>query len=157
MRKRIVGPASKVAPAADDDWLDLEHLAEIEVSSEDPEHPVESALLPGHDRGWRAAGPGEQVLRIRFDEPQRLRRIWIRFDEPSTERTQQFTLRWQPADGSATREIVRQQWTFSPQGAVQETEDYRVELPGVALLELSIVPELQGGEARACLSSLRLA
>jgi hypothetical protein len=157
VRKRIVGLSSQSAPAADDDWLDLERLAEIEVSSEHKEHPVENALLAGRDRGWRAAGPGEQQLRIRFDEPQRLRRIWLRFDEPATERTQQFALRWQPADGSATREIVRQQWTFSPEGAVQEIEDYRVELAGVAQLELSIVPDLRGGEAHAGLHSLRLA
>lgn len=153
----MVGSSSKNAPATNDDWLDLERLAEVEVSSEDPEHPIESALVPGQDRGWRAAEPGEQLLRILFDQPQRLRRIWLRFAEPSSERTQQFTLRWRPADGSATREIVRQQWTFSSPGALQETEDYRVELSGVAQLELSIVPDVRGGAVRASLEAVRLA
>lgn len=157
MRKRIVGPSTKNPPAADDAWLDLERLAEVEVSSEDPEHPIESALVPNQERGWVAAEPGPQVVRIIFDEARSLRRIWIRFAEPAAERTQEFTLHWQPADGSGAREIVRQQWSFSPAGATQETEDYRVELSGVAQLELSIVPDLRGGEARASLESLRLA
>ena len=156
VRKRIVGAASTSAPEAAGDWLDLERLAQVELSSEDPAHPIECALREG-DEGWRAAEPGEQVLRIVFDEPQRLRRIRVGFVEPSTERTQEFTLRWQPADGSASREIVRQQWTFSPGGATQETEDYRVELSGVAALELAIRPNIGGGDARASLHALRLA
>lgn len=157
MRKRVVGQPSANVPTAGDDWLDLERLAQIELSSEDPAHPIESALLPGREPGWRAAGPGEQVLRIVFDAPQQLRRIWLSFAESSSERTQEFALRWIPADGSPAREIVRQQWTFSPGSATRQTEDYRVQLSAVAVLELAIVPDIDGGEARASLDALRLA
>jgi hypothetical protein len=46
MRKRIV-PVGQV-PQPDGDWLDLGSLAEVEISSEDPEHPIESALISGN-------------------------------------------------------------------------------------------------------------
>jgi hypothetical protein len=157
VRKRIVQRAPGRAPSAADDWLDLDRLARVELGSEDPDHPIEGALLPGRDEGWRSAEPGEQRLRIVFDEPQRLRRIWMRFVEPSAARTQEFTLRWQPSDGSGYREIVRQQWTFSPGSASRETEDYHVELSGVAVLEVAIRPDIRGGDARASLEAMRLA
>ena len=41
------------------------------------------------------------------------------------------------------REIVRQQWNFSPQGSTSEIEDYGVGLPGVSALELTITPDLR--------------
>ena len=49
MRKRIVPVVQ--ASEIEGDWLDLGSLAEVEISSEDPEHPIESALVPGHDTG----------------------------------------------------------------------------------------------------------
>jgi hypothetical protein len=91
-----------------------------------------------------------------FDKPQRLRRIWLVFEETETQRTQEFVLRWSDA-GHSFREIVRQQWNFSPPETVRETEDYSVELLDVIVLELKIVPDKSGGEARASLESLRLA
>jgi len=157
MRKRIVEPPRSSNPAPEGEWLALDHLARVELSSEDPAHPIEGALSPERDGGWRAGHPGEQLVRVVFDEPQPLRRIWLRFVEPSAERTQEFTLRWRSAEASGTREIVRQQWTFAPGGAMSETEDYRVELPAVAVLELVIRPDVGGGDARASLDALRLA
>jgi hypothetical protein len=38
-------------------WLNVEHLAQVEVSSEDAAHPVESALIPGAGPGWQAGQP----------------------------------------------------------------------------------------------------
>lgn len=157
MRKRIIPSLRKETPPPGGDWLDLEPLAEVEVTSEDAAHPIESALLPGRSSGWRAAGPGEQTIRLLFAHPQRLRRIWLEFVEPATERTQEFVLRWSQGVGQSFREIVRQQWNFSPQGATRETEDHRVDLPGVAVLELTIIPNISGGNARASLAQLRLA
>ena len=58
-------------------WLSLEENAEIEVSSEDPEWPIEGALLHETTRGWRAAHAGPQTLRIRFDKPQALSAIHL--------------------------------------------------------------------------------
>jgi hypothetical protein len=156
MRKRIIPSVQKDAPPPGGDWLDLDRLAQVEITSEDAAHPIESALLPGRSSGWRAAGPGEQTIRLLFAHPQRLRRIWLQFVEPVTERTQEFVLRWSQDGGQSFREIVRQQWNFSPQGETRETEDHRVDLSRVTVLELSIIPDISGGNAHASLAQLRL-
>jgi hypothetical protein len=157
MRKRIIPPIQQETFPLGKGWLDLERLAQVEITSEDSAHPIESALLPDRGSGWRAAGPGEQTIRLLFDHPQQLRRIWLQFLEPVTERTQEFVLRWSPDGGQSFQEIVRQQWNFSPQGATCETEDHRVDLFGVTVLELSIIPDISGGEVHASLAQLRLA
>ncbi len=157
MRKRIIPPVQQDTSPPGEDWLDLERLTQVEITSEDAAHPIESALLPGRGSGWRAAGPGEQTVRLLFTHPQRLRRIWQQFVEPVTERTQEFVLRWSPDGGQSFREIVRQQWNFSPQGATYETEDHRVDLSGVTVLELIIIPDISRGDARASLAQLCLA
>ena len=95
-------------------WLDLDRAAVVEVTSEEQDYPVESALVAGEMRGWRAADSGTQTIRLIFDEPQRLTRIALVFEETETERTQEFVLRWSPDGGRSFREIVRQQWNFSP-------------------------------------------
>jgi hypothetical protein len=107
--------------------------------------------------GWRAAGHGKQTIRLLFTHPQRLRRIRLNFVEPLTERTHEYVLRWSPDGGQSFREIVRQQWHFSPQGATCETEDHHVELAAVTVLELSVIPDISGGNAVASLEQLRLA
>jgi hypothetical protein len=152
MRKRMI--LERQVPAREGEWLDLEALASVELSSEAPDHPIEAALLPGGG-GWRAAEPGEQRIRLCFDAPQRLRRIFLLFLEPARERTQEFVLLWS-RDGQAFQELVRQQWNFNPRTAARQLEDYRVALEGVAALELRIRPDLQGGDAVASLEELRL-
>jgi len=98
---------------------------------------VESALVLGETRGWRAADSDTQTIRLVFDEPQRVTRI--------------------ASDGGRSfREIVRQQWTFSRLNSIREVEDYRVDLSDVTVLELVIVPDINRGSARASLKSLRL-
>jgi hypothetical protein len=157
MRKRIVTPGAGGASSTDNDWLNLEQLAQAEVTSENSEYPLESALVPGAEGGWRAAQPGRQTLRLIFDQAQRLKRIRLVFEDHEWERTQEFALRWSPDGGKSWQEIVRQQWNFSPTGTAKEVEDYRVDLPGVTILQLDIEPNKSGGEARASLEELRLA
>lgn len=157
MRKQITGSTFRGAPSANETWLDLEQFARVEVTSEQPGFPIESALVPGTGPGWHAAQPGEQTILLIFNEPQRLRRIWLRFVEPEAARTQQFTLSWSADSGHSFHEIVRQQWNFSPGGSTNELEDYRVDLNSVSVLKLKINPDLDGGKAVATLSELRLA
>ena len=156
MRKRLIAPISQDAPSLNEGWLDLDRAAVVEVTSEEKEHPVESALVSGEVRGWRAADSGTQTIRLTFDEPQKLTRISLLFEESETERTQEFVLRWSPDGGRSFREIVRQQWNFSPPNAIREVEEYRVELSDVTVLELVIVPDISRRSARASLKSLRL-
>jgi hypothetical protein len=117
---------------------------------------VESALVSGETRGWRAADSGTQTIRLIFDEPQRLARISLVFEETETERTQEFVLRWSPDGGRSFQEIVRQQWNFSPPNTSREVEEYQFDLSGVTVLELIIVPDISRGSAHASLKSLRL-
>ena len=157
MRKRVIKTEVAEASAGDAEWLAVEELAQVEVTSEDAAHPIESALVPGDERGWRAAQAGEQTVRLVFDRPQRLSRIWLLFIEPDTVRTQEFLLRWSPDGGRSYREIVRQQWNFGPPETIREAEDYRVELAGVTVLELTITPDKSRGDARASIAQWRLA
>ena len=157
MRKKIINRSSKEPVSTDHVWLDLERLAQVGVTSEETGHPVESALTTGGGPGWLAGEPGGQTIRLLFDEPQALRHIQLVFEEEKRERTQEFVLRWSGDSGRSYREILRQQYTFSPPGATREVEDYVVNLHGVTELELRIVPDISKGNARASLTLLRLA
>src|SRR6266852_7475172 len=156
MRKRVITPIPQSIRPHDEGWLDLESAASVEVTSEEKDYGIDSALLAGETQGWRAASPGTQTIRLLFDQPQRLRRISLAFEENEIKRTQEFVLRWSPDGGRSFREIVRQQWNFSPPDTVREVEEYQVELSDVTVLELIIVPDNSGGTARASLKSLRL-
>jgi hypothetical protein len=136
--------------------LDLEALTRVEITSEQPGYPIESALKPG-DAGWRANAPGMQTIRFLFDTPQQLHRIRLRFVEPDVARTQEYVLRWSADGGRTFSDIVRQQWTFSPQGSTSQTEEHRVGLGSVDVLELSVIPDTSGGSAIASLAELRVA
>jgi len=158
MRKRIIQPDIPGRPPADgEQWLDLQQLAEVELTSEDADYPIEAALTGDTGAGWRAQQPGKQTIRLLFDRPRRLSHIQLVFEEAERQRTQEFVLRWSADGGASWREIVRQQYNFSPPPVSQELEDYSVDLDGLTMLELSIIPEISGGEARASLARLRLA
>lgn len=153
MRKKITGHAEE----SNRGWMELEPIATVEATSEDPLFPLESAFDGTTGTGWRASESGEQKVRVVFDQPVSLRRIELRFEETQSERTQEFSLRWLPAGEGRPTEIARQQWNFSPGGSTSEVEDYRVDLKEVSALELWIQPDISRREAFATLASLRLA
>ena len=72
MRKHLISSTPPSVAPAGQTWLDVERGASVEVES----------ALPGTDgSGWRAASPGTQIIRLIFDEPQKLRRIWLVFED----------------------------------------------------------------------------
>jgi hypothetical protein len=156
MRKRLISPTLETVRSRTEGWLDVERAATVEITSEEKEFPVESAFVLGEAQGWRAAEAGPQTIRLLFDRPHKLKRISIVFEENETTRTQEFVLRWSSDGGNSFREIVRQQWNFSPPETTREVEEYQVELSSITVLELTIVPNISGGTARASLKSLRL-
>jgi hypothetical protein len=156
MRKRLINPTAERLGTRAQGWLDLEHAAVVEVTSEDEDFPVESAFGSEDAQGWRAAAPGHQTIRLIFDHPQRLKRVSLVFEENKIGRTQEFVLRWSSDGGSTLKEIVRQQWNFSPPESIREVEQYQVDLHNVNVLELVIKPDVAGGVARASLKNLRL-
>ena len=135
MRKRLIAAVVPAVLPTDDGWVNLDKLVSVELTSEDKDCPIESALVSKEPSGWRAAQPGTQTIRLNFDKPQTLKRIKLVFEETETNRTQEFALRWSPDGGHTFQEIVRQQWNFSPPGTVREIEDYQVELANLTVLE----------------------
>ena len=156
MRKTIINPDTiNPRPHSQGEWLDLGEIATVEVTSEDPNFPIEFALTAREGPGWRAAARGQQMIRIVLDTPRTVRRMRLEFSETESERTQEFTLRWSQAAGPF-REIVRQQWSFSPQGSTSEVEDYQVNLDSVSVLELALKPDLTPNKAFATLTAWRV-
>lgn len=156
MRKRLISHPRATGSSSGPPWLDVAHVAQVEITSEDPAFPIEAALFSGRHAGWRASEPGVQVIRLVFDQPQTLHRIRLVFSEEQRQRTQEFVVQWSADGGQSYREIVRQQYTFSPPGTIREVEDYHKHLEGVTDLELRIVPDLQGSDVCATLGELRL-
>jgi hypothetical protein len=156
MRKSVIGSGGSDPTAPADGWMNLGRVARVEVSSEEPGHPAEAALIPGRGPGWRASRPGPQTLRLVFDGPRHVRRVRLRFAADAVARTQEFVLRWADA-ASEPREVVRRQWNFAAGGSAGEVEDYRVDLPGVVELELVVTPDVSGGGTHASLAEMRVA
>jgi hypothetical protein len=96
------------------------------------------------------------VIRLNFDHPQSIRRIRVEFREQTRERSQEFAL-FASSAAFQRRQLVRQQWTFSPGGSAIEVEDFSVDLTGVLSLELEIDPGRHDKQAIATLESLTIA
>ena len=107
--------------------------------------------------GWQAANSGEQMIRVIFDQPRTIEHIVLMFDEQQQARTQEFVLLWLMDNEGSYREILRQQYHFSPPNTTHEIEHYEVRLNQLKALELRIIPDIGGGEACATLKQLRLA
>src|SRR4030043_352705 len=67
MRKRIIGHGPGEVAAAEPGWLDLEHLVQVEITSEEVGYPIESALIPGTGSGWRGAAPEVEDYDVDLD------------------------------------------------------------------------------------------
>jgi len=155
MRKKIISPNTESIPS-NVDFLDLEQLAQVEISSECQEYPIEAALLDGKDSGWQAYSPGEQSIRLVFDKPQDIKYVLIVIDEYQQARTQEFTLLVLKDKEEIFRKILRQEYHFSPPITTRQTENYTVDLKQIKALELKIIPDLSGGVAYAKLKKMRL-
>jgi hypothetical protein len=157
MRKRFIDPVRQSEPDTGRNWIAIDEAASVEVTSEAEGYPIEGALLGNGERGWRANAPGTQTVRLLFDKPQNIRAIRLVFKEEQSPRTQEFVLRWLPDGTTAWKDIVRQQWNFSPPDSTEEREEYQVKLPAASALELSINPDISRGGAPASLEQLQVA
>jgi hypothetical protein len=159
MRKSIVSPSTVPAVPISDLWRDLERIARVEISSEDEQFPIEHALGKRGTTGWRAAETGPQLIRLHFDEPLTIKHLRVHFIDKTAERSQEFAV--YAGSGNELKEVVRQQWSFSPNGSTEEIEDYTVNLSGITTLELRIDPDRSHdpkmSQAYASLQSLKLA
>ena len=156
MRKKLINESETNMSKPESDYLDIEQLAQVEISSECSDYPIEFALLAGSNVGWKAADAGNQVIRLIFDEPQTIKHIELLFDEPEVARTQEIVLLWRMDKASIFREILRQQFHFSPPLTTRQSENYAVDLNQLKVLELRIIPDMSGVQSFAQLTKLRL-
>jgi len=157
MRKHIVQPASPMASTPSPQELNVADLATVLVTSEASDFPVENAFDDRRDRGgsrWVAAEPGEQTLTVAFDVPQPLRRIILEVEEWEVERTQEVYVALSEDGGHTYRELVRQEYTFSPTGATFEHEEWAVAAQKVTHVQVRIKPDKGGRPCRATLTTL---
>lgn len=159
MRKRIINSEEAFKNQnnlPDHNWLNIKYLASVEVTSEKENHPIEAALLHDQKSGWQASTQGKQVIRLIFDNPQRIQWIRLFFVENHFSRTQEYVLNYSE-DGKTFQELLRQQWNFSPEGAPKEVEDFQVDITDVRTLELVIVPDINNNNAMASIERFWLA
>ena len=139
--------------------IDIVGRATISYSSEDPAHPVEH-LLDGHSgpgaTRWISARPDtvEHIV-IEFDRPQTISRLVYEVEETRRERTQEVRVEASEDGGRSYRQILVQEYNFSPGGATYQREEQRFNLRQVNHLRLTIVPN-KSGSGTATLTALRL-
>ena len=164
MRKTITGGPEQQEPTrVAGSWLNLAELSHVEVFSEAAGFPIEDALLEPETPeqaasvGWKAGATGPQRIRFLFDTPQPLRHLLVRFRDTENERMQEFAIVLITMSGGR-KEIVRQQWTFSPGGSTEETENYEIaaDTGNVKGLEITIDPDRGRDRYPATLAALRV-
>ena len=161
IRKRIVRDACPTSPLDTElPALDIPAIATVIVSSEETDHPIEHVFDgqqgPGASR-WRAAVPGEQCVIINFDTPQTLHQLVLDIEEPDVSRTQELLLSVSSDGGRTYRDVVRQEYNFSPPGTTYERETWALNTDRVTHLAIRITPDKDGHAGRATLTSVRLA
>ena len=159
MRKQILStqPSLTTPPASGE--LDVVRLATALVSSEAETHPIEHAFDaqrgPGGSR-WMAGSEGDQTLILAFDAPQTIGQIILEVEETEVSRTQELQLAVSTDGGQTYREIVRQEFNFSPPHTGFEQEQWRINAGEVTHLRVQIQPDKSGRPCRASLTSVVL-
>jgi hypothetical protein len=158
LRKQIIRPTPAI-PALMPGEIDIAAVATVLVTSEAPEHPVDHAFDahrgPGGSR-WVAGESGEQAVILAFNTPQSIRRVALEIEEPEVARTQELQLAVSTDGGRTYREVLRQEYNFSPPGTSFEREDWTLDAAGVTHLRLMIRPDKGSKPCRATITSLAL-
>jgi hypothetical protein len=156
LRKQIIKPHLATSDATTGE-IDIASIATVQVTSESPDHPIDLAFDdhrgPGGTR-WIAEEPGEQTVTLVFDAPQAVNQILLQVEEPEVVRTQDLQLSSSCDGGRTYRELLRQEFNFSPDGTTFEREKWTVSTQGVTHLRLVIKPDKGGKPCRATLTSL---
>lgn len=157
LRKRPLEADGATTARADE--IAIAGCASIAYSSEDPAHPLENLFDGRSGPGathWMSARPDtiEHIV-LEFDQPQTIARLVYEVEEATRERTQEIRVEVSEDGGRTYRQILVQEYTFSPGGATYQREDQRFNLHGVTHLRLTIVPN-KNGHGTATLTALRL-
>ena len=158
IRKRLMSEQGSTPPERPGE-IDIASHATLVYSSEDPDHPLEHLIDGDCGRGatrWASARPNttERIV-LEFDRPQQISCLVYEVEECRQERTQEVRVEVSSDHGRTYRQVLVQEYTFSPQGAIFQHEELRLELPAITHLSLTIVPN-KSGSGIASLTALRL-
>ncbi len=158
LRKQII-KANPAIPDATTGEIDIAAVATVQVTSESPEHPIDHVFDdyrgPSGTR-WIAGEAGEQTVILAFDSPQTINQILLEVEEPEVDRTQDLQLSLSCDGGRTYRELLRQEFNFSPPGTTFEREMWTVSAQEVTHLRLVIKPDKGDKPCLATLTSLVL-
>ena len=160
LRKQILRPDSEtMSPKTSATTMSVADIASVQVSSEDPSYPIDHAFDnhrgPGGTR-WMAGEVGEQTIILAFDQPQRVQKVGLEIEEPETSRTQELSLAVSRDGGHTYREVLRQEYNFSPPHTTFERESWAMPVENMTHLRLTIKPDKGGRPSRATVTSLTL-
>lgn len=158
LRKQIL-KERPAPPALRPGEMDIAAIATVLVTSEAADYPIDNIFDGRRGPGgscWVAEEPGEQVLILAFDTPQTIRKISLEVEEQEVNRTQELQLSVSSDGGQTYRELLRQEYNFSPPGTTFEREEWSVTVEGATHLRLWIKPDKEGKPCRATLTSLAL-
>ena len=112
--------------------------------------------MGGVSTHWASARANatERIV-LEFDHPQQISRLVYEVEECWQERTQEVRVEVSSDHGRTYRQVLVQEYTFSPRGAIFQHEELRLELPAITHLSLTIVPN-KSGSGVATLTALRL-
>lgn len=132
-------------------WARISDVAQVTATSRTGQRSA-NLVFP-----WTADEPGEQTIEVRFQAPMSITRIRLVFSDRQQARTQEFTVWASIHRGERHREVVRQQFNFSPAGATEQIEEYALDLTGVEAIQIRLVPSIDGRAVRASVDELCLA
>ena len=139
--------------------LDVPSIATALVTSESPENPIENAFDsqsgPGGSR-WVAGDPGDQAITLEFDSPQTIRRVALEVEEKEAVRTQELQLSVSCDDGRSYRELLRQEFNFSPEGTTFQREEWNIEINAATHMRLWVRPDKGDSSRRASVTLFSL-
>jgi hypothetical protein len=159
LRKELIQKRSATSGPFEGE-LPIASVATVQVTSEQADHPIDHVFDdrrgPGGSR-WIAEEPGQQTVILVFDSPQTIRRVGVEVEELGVQRTQALSVSMSSDGGRTYRELVRQEFTFSPPRTSFEREDWSVTAEAVTHLRFEIKPDKGGRVGRATLTSLSVA
>jgi hypothetical protein len=80
----------------------------------------------------------------------------LEVEETKVSRTQDLQLAVSVDEGKTYRELLRQEFNFSPESSTFEREEWTINIKGVTHLRFQIKPDKGGRSGRASISSLVL-
>jgi hypothetical protein len=157
VRKYVQARPSEAPPKAAE--IPIPFIGTIFVSSEEINHPIDHVFDNNRGRAatrWIAGQPGEQGIIVAFDTPQDINQVHLEIEEHKISRTQELQLSLSTDWGVTYRELLRQEYNFSPPSTTLEQEDWTIPGQQVTHLRLWIKPDKSGKDCRASVTSLAL-